>query len=679
MNEMTQILGIVAMEPKGEWDSETYYEKLNTVLYNDSTYMAKEGVVGENPSTSDKWQLIGGGVTKEYVASKIVDNLDSSDSTKMLSAKQGKILNEEKQNTYSNVASMIADTNLKDGMIVKTLGYTSSSDNGGARYVITSIESANDFQEELENGKYATLIIEDNININALGADNTGANDSSTIFNKAFQYINSLWLSGNYKINTVVCEGKYLWTSQVIMPPCARLYGNGYTTILTNVTGSALKIDYLSNNFPQNFAGNKQDWQWAELINFERGGLFKNVGTNLTNTCIEIGTSSERTTPSGNLAYCRYKLCNFRIYNYNIGLVHNRYHIFMGKYENISFEANNTGVQFGESTTTSSTDCGENFTFINCLFASGTNGIMWNVSGWDVSVLLSSFDYLTNCVVKNVNSGYSKFSATGCHFEGFSKLLKGFKNNDVISITQSTLMFNRNGDIFDGISTGQGATYISLSNNKLMPIGTPTDPAKCLSLSNINLVYGYNYVGNDTNYYGFKNANLINTFDGLTDGTVSVANNAEIGIWKVITSGDYTGSIVTDDYLYEGHKSLVLTSTVDTAAKKNFGIQTKDFIPINVLKGCLFGNIFKYNMQGGGSFTYYFYDEDQQLISNTSGYHYQPGASTPNTWYIPTTGVRGYIPANAKYFKVAVTMSNINAETADPIGTEYKIGGIIIN
>ena len=39
MNEqMSVVLGTVAMEPKGEYSAEAYYEKLNTVLYNDSTY-----------------------------------------------------------------------------------------------------------------------------------------------------------------------------------------------------------------------------------------------------------------------------------------------------------------------------------------------------------------------------------------------------------------------------------------------------------------------------------------------------------------------------------------------------------------------------------------------------------------------------------------------------------------
>lgn len=57
----TKILGTVAMEPKGEYSAEAYYEKLNTVLYNDSTYMAKKPSHNILPTDTEYWQFVAGG------------------------------------------------------------------------------------------------------------------------------------------------------------------------------------------------------------------------------------------------------------------------------------------------------------------------------------------------------------------------------------------------------------------------------------------------------------------------------------------------------------------------------------------------------------------------------------------------------------------------------------------
>ena len=129
MNEqMSVVLGTVAMEPKGEYSADAYYEKLNTVLYNDSTYMAIKPSHNILPTDTEYWQLIGGGAKKE-----------------------------ETVQVFDTVADMkLAD--LKDGMSAQTLGYYEVNDGGGATYKITDEESQTDYQEELENGLYATLI-----------------------------------------------------------------------------------------------------------------------------------------------------------------------------------------------------------------------------------------------------------------------------------------------------------------------------------------------------------------------------------------------------------------------------------------------------------------------------------------------------------------------------------------
>lgn len=209
-NVIERVLGTVAMVPKGEYSSEAYYEKLNTVLYNDSTYMAIKPSTGVLPTNTEYWQLIGGGVTREYVQGQVVDNLDSNETTKALSAKQGNKLNKSKATIYDTVADMKADTSLKTGMTAQTLGYYGVNDGGGATYKITNIESETDYQEELENELYATLIIKNNIiNIKQFGAKSQiGTNTKTDIKNYILKYIE---ISNNkdFRINLYIPSGLY--------------------------------------------------------------------------------------------------------------------------------------------------------------------------------------------------------------------------------------------------------------------------------------------------------------------------------------------------------------------------------------------------------------------------------------------------------------------------------------
>lgn len=55
--EITKVLGTVAMVPKGEYDAEEYYEYLNVVTYNGSSYMAKKSSTGVLPTNDEYWQL----------------------------------------------------------------------------------------------------------------------------------------------------------------------------------------------------------------------------------------------------------------------------------------------------------------------------------------------------------------------------------------------------------------------------------------------------------------------------------------------------------------------------------------------------------------------------------------------------------------------------------------------
>ena len=83
---------------------------------------------------------------------------------------------------YNSVSEMKADTNLNTGDVVKTLGYYSVNDGGGAEYVI--VASTDKYSETLNNEKKAELLIKDNaINILQVGAKGDNTFDNTSIFN----------------------------------------------------------------------------------------------------------------------------------------------------------------------------------------------------------------------------------------------------------------------------------------------------------------------------------------------------------------------------------------------------------------------------------------------------------------------------------------------------------------
>ena len=73
---------------------------------------------------------------------------------------------------YNNVSEMLASNTLVNNSIVKTLGFYSSGDNGGAIYKITHIEQVVDNKTifALNNNLYAVLQIEDSMYAEQFGA-----------------------------------------------------------------------------------------------------------------------------------------------------------------------------------------------------------------------------------------------------------------------------------------------------------------------------------------------------------------------------------------------------------------------------------------------------------------------------------------------------------------------------
>lgn len=150
---------------------------------------------------------------------------------------------------YDTVASMKADTTIKEGQYIKTKGYYISNDGGEGEYIITSIQNANEHQEELNNNLYATLI-NDVVNVKQFGAKGDGITDDTTSFQNAINYayhLTSPSLYNSYKIS--IPKGKYLITSELTFTS-STLSGSEHSNIVVEGEGQGSSViisNFLSN------------------------------------------------------------------------------------------------------------------------------------------------------------------------------------------------------------------------------------------------------------------------------------------------------------------------------------------------------------------------------------------------------------------------------------------------
>ena len=151
------------------------------------------------------------GDTGDLDPSKIVDNLTSTDSTKVLSAKQGKTLKDlvdKKPYYFDTVADMKAG-NLSAGDMAITKGYYSANDGGGAEYNIVSTTS--NYSETLNNNLKAELIIKDTINVKQFGCYGDDIHDDTTLLENSLNY------ATNNNYNVAIPTGIYKITRQIII------------------------------------------------------------------------------------------------------------------------------------------------------------------------------------------------------------------------------------------------------------------------------------------------------------------------------------------------------------------------------------------------------------------------------------------------------------------------------
>ena len=319
---------------------------------------------------------------------------------------------------YDTISNMKSDTTLKAGMYVKTKGYYSVNDGGNAEYYITSIESETEYQEELNNGLYATLIINENTaNILQFGIKSDNTSDISTIVNNL--------LNKNYKV--YIPKGNYLCTDSLTINDYNILYGDGLETRI-NFTGNSF-LDFTNGVIK------------AEISNFFVIGSLQNENS--------IGIDMH-TTDSKQIADCILKSINFN--NFSKGI--STQYAWCNSFYDIRFNSTNKVIEFdsqsnnnnfyschflrGDSLEGISTFTNNDIiSFFGCEFANGFTATTYNVKLAFYSCYFEGLPDHTFLTVGTVNSNDQENQITfyNCHHTGNTKN----NNNRYLCIPISSL------------------------------------------------------------------------------------------------------------------------------------------------------------------------------------------------------------------------------------------------
>lgn len=298
---------------------------------------------------------------------------------------------------YNTVADMVADTTLKDGMHAQTKGYHAINDGGASEYHITNSESLTDYQESLNNNLYATLIIKDVLNVKQMGAYGDGVHDDTRILQSAINTNKRLILDGTFKItDTLTVDVGYN----------KGIEGNGISKILADFTGGEFDTIKLINTLYTGLSG---------LYGTAKEFVLKNLilteinEENITDTT-HYGSGICLGNGCNNVKIDNLKISNFKYAIYGLNSAHG---VYLIKFENIHTDHNDYGIYLNLN---SSNDCGENFSFNQCIIGTSKLGNMINNDMY-VNFTNCSFDYNLGNTFKIKDS--ANVSLSNCHIEWY--------------------------------------------------------------------------------------------------------------------------------------------------------------------------------------------------------------------------------------------------------------------
>jgi hypothetical protein len=257
-----------------------------------------------------------------------------------------------------------------------------------------------------------------NISVKGFNAVGDGVADDTKPFEDAIALARNIIITSGFKQSaSVVIEGGiYKITRKLTISPFVRLKTKGFVLISSYVKNDST-IHFTGQNGDPNYGSvmSRQQYLRSPLINATDGGmLIKSMVAKATDnaTGLELGS---RTDMGAAFPVSRYSVNDVAVEGFNIGLQMNIYNHYIGTFNNLHLELNNTDVRFGTAIG-NVVNSGENFSFHGGVFAGAKIGFDWLVDGMDCNFYGCSFDFVD--ALFNLQRGWKHINVYGGHIEG---------------------------------------------------------------------------------------------------------------------------------------------------------------------------------------------------------------------------------------------------------------------